>query len=233
MKTKSNYVLSAGFTLVELLVVIGILATLLSLSLLFINPVAQLNKVDDAERKSDLQEIKTALDLYYNDHSCYPQTLPFGSPWTENGTVYMRKVPQDPTCSSTPGSCYTYKNLATSACPQWNVVFSQLSKSDSGVCQLSSLSGCVPADFSSSWACTVSGAVDCSFISSTTIVTAPTATPSPSPTPSTSPVPQSPTPTPTPPCASPDYSCSGSPSRCNVVPAGTGQYCTPACGGAC
>ena len=64
MKKQPHRLLRSGFTLVELLVVITILATMLFLSMLIINPVAQLNKIDDAHRKSDLQQIKTDLDLY-------------------------------------------------------------------------------------------------------------------------------------------------------------------------
>lgn len=233
MKEYSKKVVRRGFTLVELIVVISILATLLLFSLFLINPVGQLSKIDDAQRKSDLQEIKTALDLYYNDHSCYPQTVPFGSAWIENGVTYMRKVPQDTRCLTTPASCYVYLNPTPSACPQWNVVFSKLSKTDTAACQLSSLSSCLPTDFSSSWACAVLGNVDCSFISSSKIVGNPTATPSPTPTPSGPPVSPIPTATPTPQCSPANYSCSGSPARCNVVPPGSGQYCTPTCGGAC
>jgi len=223
-----------GFTLVELIVVITILASLIILSISFLDPIKQVNKFTDGKRQEDLQQIKTALDTYYNDFNCYPPSLSFGSPWVENTVTYMRKVPQDPDCSDNPTTCYIYQY--SGSCPQWTVVFAKLSKtSEKSACQLASLSSCVPAGYDSSWACTISGNVDCAYLSGVALEdgsVAPDSTPTPT-------IPgggsgDPPTPTPTPPSCSPkDYACTGNPSRCNFVPAGTGTYCTPDCAGAC
>jgi type II secretion system protein G len=88
-----------GFTLIELLVVIsiiGILATLIAANL-----NSARSRARDAERKSDMRSIQTALRLYYNDNLSYPAgAIPWGSIWkAANGTVYMSTVPQDPLAS--------------------------------------------------------------------------------------------------------------------------------------
>jgi prepilin-type N-terminal cleavage/methylation domain-containing protein len=191
-----------GFTLVEILVAITILVTLIGGVFLTLNPIAQINKSQDAQRLSDLQSVKAALDLYYNDTKCYPNdgTLQFGSKWSVGKTVYMSKLPEDPSCKNGQGTCYKYKTVSNPsdpsyACPQWNVVFAQLTKpsAQTSVCPLSSLSSCTPAGYSSSWACTMSGAVDCSGLlassltGGSSVTSIPTRAPSISPTPTTAP----------------------------------------------
>lgn len=53
-----------GFTLLELLIVITILAILTLVVILFINPVEILKKSRDVQRMSDLSTMKTAIALY-------------------------------------------------------------------------------------------------------------------------------------------------------------------------
>lgn len=99
--------LSAAFTLIELLVVIsiiGILATLIAANL-----NSARSRARDAERKSDLRNISTALRLYFNDNGAYPATLPWNSKWeSPTKTVYMTEVPQDPL---SPDQVYMYTPL--------------------------------------------------------------------------------------------------------------------------
>ena len=162
-----------GFTLVEVLVAATILATLIGGVVLSLNPISQIEKGQDAQRVSDLQAVKTALDLYYNDNKCYPTEIPFGNEWRVN-TVYMKEVPQDPKCTDDNQSiCYRYRTDTTSSCPQWNVVFAQLSKDSqlTDTCPLSSLSSCAPQGYTdSAWACTMSGAVDCDTLLATSLI---------------------------------------------------------------
>lgn len=98
--------LARGFTLIELLVVvslIGILATLVMANL-----TSGRSRGRDAQRKSDLKQISTALRLYYNDVGSYPASsaIPWGAEWKNTqGTIYMNIVPDDPL----PGSSYLYE----------------------------------------------------------------------------------------------------------------------------
>ena len=174
------------------------------------------------------RQVKTALDTYYNDHNCYPTTLPFGSPWQENSTVYMSKVPQDIACSGS-SNCYVYKYAG--ACPQWNVVFTKLSVTPStSQCSLSQQSACVPSDYNSSWACIVSGNVDaagCAHLASTSLAAGSDS----SGAPINGGGGATPTPTPTPSSCSRDYACSNG--TCNHVGTNTGAYCNPTCDGNC
>lgn len=99
-----------GFTLIELLVVIviiGILATLL-----MTNYIGVRARGRDTQRKSDLRQIQSALELYRSDVGEYPATLPAcGSSLTSGGTTYMQKVPCDPTNSAP--LVYLYQRTAS------------------------------------------------------------------------------------------------------------------------
>ncbi len=90
-KLKSNL---EGFTLVELLVVIAILAVLVSVTLAGFRSSQARGR--DAERKSDLKQISSSLELYYSDYGEYPDTLPWGAEFTDGKTVYFKIVPTDP-----------------------------------------------------------------------------------------------------------------------------------------
>ena len=65
---KSNT--SRGFTLIELLVVIAIIGLLSTLAVIALNNARQ--KSRDAKRVSDIKQLQSALELYYNDANGYP-----------------------------------------------------------------------------------------------------------------------------------------------------------------
>ena len=67
MKTKK------GFTLIELLVVIAIIGLLATLSVVSLNNARE--RARDARRLSDVRQIQTALELYYNIENVYPANL--------------------------------------------------------------------------------------------------------------------------------------------------------------
>ncbi len=56
-----------GFTLIELLVVIAILAILMAVVVVTINPAEMLKKTRDTKRISDLDALRTALNLFITD----------------------------------------------------------------------------------------------------------------------------------------------------------------------
>lgn len=99
MEGKINH----GFTLVELLVVIGTVGALATFLIMLLNPVGQFAKARDANRKNDLHQIKLALDQYYSDHNRYPiyceATVVDSSksqPWISELAPYLKTIPVDP-----------------------------------------------------------------------------------------------------------------------------------------
>ena len=100
--TQSNTILSSkqksnsnqGFTLVELLVVLAILAMLLTLAVpKYFN---SLERAKEATLKQDLNTLRDSLDKYYADTGQYPNTL---EDLVEK--KYIRKLPFDPITEST------------------------------------------------------------------------------------------------------------------------------------
>lgn len=61
-----------GFTLIELLVVVAIIGLLTSVVLASLN-IARM-KARDTKRIADLGQIRTALEMYFNDRGYYPQS---------------------------------------------------------------------------------------------------------------------------------------------------------------
>ena len=99
---------SYGFTLIELLVVIVIIGILSSL--LIVNFASSRSRARDIRRKTDLNQVKTALRLYYNDFQQYPTnsgsqirgcgasgntTCSWGGAFATSET-YMKSLPEDP-----------------------------------------------------------------------------------------------------------------------------------------
>lgn len=82
-----------GFTLIEILVVIAILAILAAVVFAALNPVARFQDSRNTTRRQAMQEILTALKLYAVDHGGNPPCL--------NGAT------------GTPGNCGTGYNIAT------------------------------------------------------------------------------------------------------------------------
>jgi len=70
-----------GFTLLELLIVIGILAILSTTVILVINPAQLLKKARDSQRISDLNTMKTAIAYYITESTVTPD---IGSIYTSN-----------------------------------------------------------------------------------------------------------------------------------------------------
>jgi len=103
-----------GFTLIEILVVIAIIGILTSISIFALNNARRQGR--DGRRKSDLESIRAALELFKADCNVYPSSLPAGSLQgtvplgcsPANGNTYIQRVPTDPS------SGYTYYYNRTS-----------------------------------------------------------------------------------------------------------------------
>lgn len=96
---------SFGFTLVELLVVVGVIGILVVAVLLTVNPFAQVQKANDVRRKSDLSQVQRALEAYFQDSGKYPlhsntykiiRLDASVADWGQSFSPYMAALPKDP-----------------------------------------------------------------------------------------------------------------------------------------
>lgn len=91
---KGDVFIKYGFTLVEMLVVISIIAIL---STILAGGYSNSQKnARDATRKINLKSISDALNSYYADYGVYPQTdelIDIDGTFVREGIVYMKKVP--------------------------------------------------------------------------------------------------------------------------------------------
>lgn len=68
---------TSGFTIVELLIVIVVIAILAAVSVVAYSGMA--SRARDAQRKADAQQIVKALEMYYIDNGEYPEILQTGA----------------------------------------------------------------------------------------------------------------------------------------------------------
>ncbi len=94
-----------GFTLVEVLVTATIIALLASIGVTSYSTLTKQSR--DAKRKADLQNIRSALEMYRSDNDYYPDTL---SPIVPSG--YLNKIPTDP---QEPLKRYSYSPIGSPA----------------------------------------------------------------------------------------------------------------------
>ncbi len=112
-----------GFTLIEVLLVIAILAILASIVIVAINPAKQFSTARDAQRQSDVYAILNALHQYALDNEgSFPEELTteeYEICKTESLSceglydlsdltaqeLYMVSMPQDPQCDITLANC--------------------------------------------------------------------------------------------------------------------------------
>ena len=100
---------SKGFTLVELLVVIAIIGVLATLLLLQLG-VAR-GKARDAKRIADINQTRTALELFFDDNGGYPQIATYAGLAASLVPRYLTQLPADPFNTSSNIYRYAYHGL--------------------------------------------------------------------------------------------------------------------------
>lgn len=114
MIKKKSY--QSGFSLIELLIVMMIIGILVTISVFALVQARQSGR--DAKRKTDLEQIKSGMEIYRADCNRYPATLP--NPGNalngdnsvsscRNTNVYISSMPPDPQT----GRTYSYTINAT------------------------------------------------------------------------------------------------------------------------
>lgn len=107
-----------GFTLIELVVVMGVLAVLLAITIVAVNPQKQFNNANDTQRQSDINAILNAVHQYAADNKgAYPAGLTStATNITNSGGVdlcsnlvptYIASMPVDPS-NGTYTDCSSY-----------------------------------------------------------------------------------------------------------------------------
>ncbi|MBI3397595.1 type II secretion system protein [Candidatus Woesebacteria bacterium] len=108
LRSKKVLALKRGFTLVELLIVMGILVALLAIVLIALNPVRQFKQAHDTSRSNDVNAILNAVHQYAADNK---GVLPSGITSTPQNVrktggvdlcatlvpTYLAQLPVDPT----------------------------------------------------------------------------------------------------------------------------------------
>lgn len=136
-----------GFTLIELLVVIAIIGLLTTLAVVALDSAR--TKSRDAKRVTDIKQIQTALELYFNDHGGYPGVDPANTLGTVSTLgclddagfataggcsatpLYMGQIPSDLQPYAAAGTGYSYVsrsaldtgNCSSPNCPRYNITF--------------------------------------------------------------------------------------------------------------
>lgn len=103
----------SAFTLVEILIVIGLLAILAVTTFVLINPAQRLNAANDTQRREEVREIQKAIEVYSTQNGgSLPTVSGSGLPMVTNANVltlgaaastldgftptYMKAIPLDP-----------------------------------------------------------------------------------------------------------------------------------------
>lgn len=111
--------LKSGLSMIEILIVTAIIGVLVVVGVSTLPQ--QMRKGRDAERKSDLQEIKVAFENYYSDNDCYPGPEILDNCGGSDLSPYLASVPCDPQTQTK----YLYAP-EESSCPHYYRVFANL-----------------------------------------------------------------------------------------------------------
>jgi len=127
-----------GFTIMELLIIIALIAALLVAMLALMDPLNIINRAQDGRRKNDLNELRKTFEDWYNDRECYPtgaEVCPAAS-IVDNTCTICTTDPTSPSLkpysSQTlcdPKSSYKYLyvwDTTNPSCPKFYTIYSRL-----------------------------------------------------------------------------------------------------------
>jgi prepilin-type N-terminal cleavage/methylation domain-containing protein len=114
-----------GFTLVELMIVISIIAILATIVIMAFH--SQILKGNDARRRADINRIKIAVEEYEKDHNCYPLASKMQTCGTDPEIAihpYLNNVPCDPVTRK----AYIYEASCSgdNCCPAWYRIYADM-----------------------------------------------------------------------------------------------------------
>jgi general secretion pathway protein G len=107
----ANFKFTKGFTIIELLVVVTIIGVLATIGMVSYQAANQ--RARNGRREADIEQIRSALEMYRADTSTYP----VGASMAALSPTYINPIPHDPMCPA--GSCrtgftdYSYSGTAT------------------------------------------------------------------------------------------------------------------------
>ncbi len=114
LQSFKDYILnSKGFTLIELMVALAIVAVVFGVVITTSAGIQRQSR--DSQRKADLSKIQTALQQYYTDENKYPPSTALGLSATalkslDNTKTYLNGIPRDPK-----GGAYYYMPVLNTA----------------------------------------------------------------------------------------------------------------------
>lgn len=153
--TQSSKKLLKGYTLLEMVITVALVALIAGGVLAALNPYKQLLKADNTKRKTELSSLKRVLEDYYNDNSHYPsaselcydtvstsRTDSQGNsacschvcgfkPGSPKLTSYINTLPCDPKSNSGKNYLYDIDCSNNGNNPAWYRMYSYLGSQDS------------------------------------------------------------------------------------------------------
>lgn len=91
---KKGFRQQKGFSLVELMVAVAIIAVLSTLSIVALKGIRQSGR--DSRRVADIAQLQLALKTFYNENGFYPTAITAGQSIVMNGRSYLLAVPDNP-----------------------------------------------------------------------------------------------------------------------------------------
>jgi prepilin-type N-terminal cleavage/methylation domain-containing protein len=111
-----------GFSLIEMLVVISVLAMIITASLMSFVRLRAMAR--DSIRLTHITQLQTALRAYYRDWGVYPASLAAGQSLASSTTTYLQEVPTMP--KPIDGNCAatsTYEYYQDNSGASYHIVF--------------------------------------------------------------------------------------------------------------